>query len=121
MASRVFAAISPARWRLILHLLGLAVLLASYSGAALVWRAQTHLDESNASLAANDAAPLSPLDSRTSTRQLDLQYGKMGLLMEGVTEWVESLTHGKGLAKSMIVISSAAAIGCFIAAGRRTI
>ena len=101
---------------MILHVLGLAVLLAGYSGAALAWRAQDRMDQENAAL----AGPLAPLDSRTSTRQIEVQYGKMGLLMEGATEWAESLTHGKGLAKTLIVLSSAAAIGCFIAAGRRT-
>jgi len=121
MASNFFAAISPRRWRLILHLVGLAVLLAGYSGAALAWRAQVRLDQKNASLTASDGALLSPLDSRTDTRQIEIQYGKMGLLMEGVTEWAENVTHGIGLAKTLVVLSSATAIGCFIAAGRRTV
>lgn len=111
---------SPARLRLILHIVGLAVLLAGYSGAALAWRAQERIDRENAILEANDAGSLSPLDSRTGTRQLEVQYGRMGVVMAGVAEWVESMTHGKRLAEILIVISSATTIGCFIAASRRT-
>lgn len=102
-----------------LNLLGLAILLAGYSAAALVWRAQDRIDQANAGdQTGNDAASLSPLDSRKDTRQLEVYYGKTGLLMEGWTEWAESLTHGKPLAKIIIVLSSATAIGCFLAAGR---
>jgi hypothetical protein len=119
MAPKFFAAISSARWRLILHLLGLAVLLAGYSGATLAWRAQDRIDQQNAYLAAHDADSLSPLDSRTGTRQLEVQYGKMGLVAAGLAEWAESLMHGKRLAEVLIVLSSAAAIVCFIAAGHR--
>jgi len=121
VAPRFFASIAPARVRLILHLFGLAVLLAGYSGAALAWRAQTRIDQENAYLAAHNADSLSPLDSRTGSQQLELQYGKMGLLMAGCAEWVKSLTHGRRLAETLVVLSSAAAIGSFIAAGRRTI
>ena len=116
---RFFASISPARIRLIFRLLGLVILLAGYSGAALIWRAQDRIDQENAgNQAAQDAAPLSPLDSRKDMRQLEVYYGKTGLLMEGWMEWAEGLTHGKPLAKTIIVLSSAIAIGCFIAAGR---
>jgi hypothetical protein len=120
MPPRFFASIAPARVRVILHFVGLAVLLAGYSGAALVWRPLARIDQENADLAANAASPLSPLDSRKDTRQIELYYGKSGLLMEGATEWIESFAHGKRLAETLVVLSSATAIGCFIAAGRRT-
>jgi hypothetical protein len=104
--------------RLILHVLGLAVLLAGYSGAALAWRAQDRIDQENAFLEANDAAQLSPLDSRKGSRQLEEMYGKAALVAAGWMEWAEGLTQGKGLAKTLVVLSSVTAIGCFIAAGR---
>jgi hypothetical protein len=116
----LFASISPARVRLILHLLGLAFLLAGYSGAALAWRTQARIDQANAYLEANDAAQLSTLDSRKGSQQLEQLYGKTGVVAAGWMEWAEGLTRGKGLAKTLVVLSSAAAIGCFIAAGRRT-
>jgi hypothetical protein len=107
--------------RLILHLLGLVILLAGYTEAALVWRGQDRIDQANADLAANPAAPLPPLDSKKDTREIELNYGKTGLLLESWTEWAESLTHGKPLAKTIIVISSLTAIGCFLVASRRTV
>lgn len=117
---RLFASVLPSRARLILHFLGLAVLLAGYSGAALAWRAQTRIDQENAILEAN-GAQLSPLDTRKGLRQLEEMYGKAGVVSAGWMEWAESLTHGKGLAKTLVVLSSASAIGCFVAAGRRRI
>jgi hypothetical protein len=35
-----------------------------------------------------------------------------------VMAWAESLTQGRGLAETLVVLASAAAIGCFIAADR---
>jgi len=120
MVPRFLASISPAKLRLSINLVGVVILLAGYCGAALIWRAQDRIDHENADRqAVNDAAPLSLLDSRTATRQVELNYGKMGLLMERWTEWAESLTHGKPLAKTIIVLSSVAAIGCFLVAGRQ--
>jgi hypothetical protein len=110
---------SRARVRLILNLAGLVVLLAGYTTAALIWRAQSRVDQANADLAANPAAPVPPLDSKKDARQIEVEYGKSGVLMESFMEWAGSLTHGKNLAKIIIVASSVAAIGCFFMAGRR--
>jgi hypothetical protein len=121
MVPRFLASISPARLRLVLHLLGAVILLAGYSGAALVWRAQDRIDQQNAYLEANGVDINSPLDSRRDTQQLQLQYGAMGLVTEGVREFVARWTHGRPLAKAMIVLSSASAIGCFLVAGRRAL
>jgi hypothetical protein len=120
MASGFLAKISPARLRLILHLIGGVILLAGYSGAALAWWAQVRIDQENAYLAAHGVDLASPLDSRRGSQQLEGQYGKMGLVMEGVGEFVTKWTHGRPLAKAMIALSSVAAIGCFLFAGRRT-
>ena len=105
------------RLRLLLNLAGAIVLLAGYTGAVLVWRAQDRLEQPDA--AAAEAAPLPLLDSRRDSQQVELNFGKSGLLIERALEWLESLTHGRRLAKTLIVLSSAAAIGCFVAAGRR--
>jgi hypothetical protein len=119
MVPGFIASISPARLRLILHLLGVMILLAGYAGAALVWRAQDRIDQENAYLEAN-GVDLSPLDSRRGTQQLEGQYGKMGILMESTGELAVKWTHGRPLAKALIVLSSLAAIGCFLVARRRT-
>lgn len=102
--------------RLLLNLIGLVILAAGYTAGILVWRAQDRLDDRQI---VDSSAPLAPLDSRKDTRQLQVYYGTSGLVMERMTEWFASLVHGRGLAKTLVVLSSAAAIGCFLAANRR--
>jgi hypothetical protein len=110
----------PARFRLILHILGLVILAAGYLGAAVAWRAQDRIDQENAVLEAN-GGDLSALDSRSGTQQIEEMYGKTGVVAAGWLEWAEGFTQGKGLAKMLVVLSSAASIGCFIAAGQKRI
>ncbi len=120
MVPNFIASMSVARVRLVLRLLGLTVLLAGYTGAGLAWRAQESIDRENAILEANDVQ-LSTLDSRKGSRQVEQMYGKEGLLASSWMDWAEGLMRGKGLARTLIVLSSTTAIGCFIAAGRKQI
>jgi hypothetical protein len=118
MVPKFPASIPAAKRRWILHMVGVVILLAGYSSAILLWRAQDRIDQKNADLIGNEAAPLRTLDSKKDSRQVEVYYGKTGLLLERWTEWAESLTHGRPLAKVLIVFSSAVAIGCFLVAGR---
>ena len=97
--------------------MGLVILAAGYVGAALAWRAQDRIDQQNAILEANGVEQ-SALDSRSGTQQIEEMYGKTGVVAAGWMEWAEGLTHGRGLAKTLVLLSSAGAIGCFIAAGK---
>jgi len=108
----LLAWIPPGRWRLVLNVLGLAFLLAGYTAAVLIWRAQDNA-------LASDPVLESPLDSRKDSRQIEEMYGKSGLIAEGWAEGLRKLTHGRPLARMLIVVSSVAAIGCFLAGGRR--
>ena len=105
--------------RSILHVVGVVVLLAGYSGAALAWRAQARLDAENQFLEANDAGGLSTGDSRQGSQRVEEMYGKAGMLAVSWRDWIKSLTHGRGLAETLVVVSSTAAIGCFVAAGQK--
>jgi hypothetical protein len=100
------------RW--LLNVGGVAVLLAGFSGAMAIWRAADRAER-----ALSDSMPLAPLDSRKDTQKMEIYYGKAGVMMESWTEWFQTMTHGKPLAETMVVASSAAAIVCFIAAGRQ--
>jgi hypothetical protein len=83
--------------------------------AVLIWRAQDRMDRENESALAADAqAPLSPLDSRRHTRDVELYSGKLGVLMEEAKE----LLHGKPLAKTIAVASVLTATGFFLVATR---
>lgn len=105
--------------RLTLRVLGVVILLAGYIGAAVAWRGQDRIDRENAILEAN-GVDTSASDSRSQSRQVESLYGKSGLLAENTADWFKSLTRGRGLAESLVVLSSAIAIGCFVAAGHRS-
>ena len=62
--------------------------------------AQDRLDQENAFLAANDAARLSPLDSRKGSRQLEEMYGKSGVVAAGLMESAERFDAGQGLGQN---------------------
>ena len=66
----------------------------------------------------NPSDPLAISDSKKQTRQVEIYYGKTGVLMERWSEDWEILTHGKGLAKSVVVVSSLTAAACFLIATR---
>lgn len=100
--------------RLFFYILGFAVLLAGYIGAAAVWRGQQRLEA-----APSPNAPLSVLDSRKDSRQMEMLEGKEGLFMEQCLQWLRSFLHGRRLAGLLVVGSSLGAIACFIAAAFR--
>jgi len=107
-----------------LNFIAVALLVAGLTTAALVWQAQDRVDRQNAALQAADAgnvssaAPLQPADSRKHTRQVEIYYGKMGLVIEQFTDWADGLTHGKPLADTIAVLSLAAAASLFALAKR---
>jgi hypothetical protein len=91
------------------------VLVAGLGSAVLIWRAQDRIErEDEAAQIANPGAPLSPLDSRRQVRDVEIYYGKLGVLMEEADE----LLHGKPLAKTIAVVSVITAAGLFLVAAR---
>ena len=106
---------SVAQVRRALKGLGVVVLLAGLGSAVVIWRAQDRIErEDAAAQAANPNAALSPLDSRRQVREVELYYGKLGVLMEEADE----LLHGKPLAKTIAGVSVIAATGLFLVAAR---
>ena len=112
---RWWQSISFAQLRSGLNWLGVAVLVVGLGSAVLIWRAQDRIDRENAAAEyADPAAPLSPLDSRRQVRDVEMYYGKLGVLVEEAKE----LFHGKPLAKTIGVVSVLAAAGLFLVAAR---
>ena len=94
---------------------GVAILVVGLGSAASIWRAQDRIERENeAAQAADAAAPLSTLDSRRQVRDVELYYGKLGVLMEEGKE----LLHGKPLAKTIAAVSVLTASGLFLLAAR---
>jgi hypothetical protein len=107
--------ISFAQLRSRINWLGVVVLVAGLGSAVLIWRAQDRIErEAEAAQSADPAAPLSPLDSRRQVRDVEMYYGKLGVLMEEA----EELLHGKPLAKTIAVVSVFTATGLFLVAAR---
>jgi len=91
------------------------VLVVGLGSAGLIWRAQDRIErQDEAAQAANPADPLSPLDSRKHVRDVEIYYGKTGVLVEEAGE----MLHGKPLAKTIAVVSVMTATGLFLVAAR---
>jgi hypothetical protein len=67
---------------------------------------------------ADPAAPLAPSDSRKLSREIEIYYGKTGVLMERWREGLETFTYGKRLALLILVTSSLSAGACFLLSQR---
>jgi hypothetical protein len=98
--------------------MGALVLLVGFISATFIWRTQGQVGKENDDEAANPAAPLATSDSRKQSREVEIYYGKTGLLLERWSERVEGLAHGKPVAKLIAVVSSLTAVGCFFVAAR---
>src|SRR5579871_2185861 len=78
--------------------LGAAVLVAGFASAAAVWFHQTRLERKQAEAqAAGAPTEFLPLDSRKHVRDVEMYYGRLGVLMEQG----KNLLHGKPLAKTI--------------------
>jgi|SRR5579872_6126719 len=109
--------ISPNQLRTALNYFGALVLVVGFISAALVWRASERSPEAgDERLSAT--GPLAASDSRKQSREIEIYYGKTGLLMERWREGMEGLSHGKPLAKLIVVVSSITGVGCFLLATR---
>lgn len=91
------------------------ILVIGLGSAVVLWRAQDKLErEEAAARADNPSGPLAPLDSGKHVRDVEIYYGKAGLLMEQADE----LFHGKPLAKTIGISSMLIATGLFLLAAR---
>jgi hypothetical protein len=103
------------RLRTVLNWSGVVILMVGLGGSVLVWRAQDRIERENeAAQIADPAAPLPPLDSRKHVRDVEIYYGKVGVLLEKADESF----HGKSLAKTIAVVSVVTATGLFLVAVR---
>jgi hypothetical protein len=104
--------------RLPLRVIGALILVAGLTASWWVWRTQDRDQELEQEQLNNPSAPLAVSDSRKQSRNVEIYYGKTGLLVERWSERLEPWSHGKPLAEIIAVISLVSATGCFFLAAR---
>ena len=113
---KLLQANSAANVRLALNLAGMLILLVGLASAVIIWRAHAGEQQTRDEQIINPEAPLTPSDSRKQSREIEIYYGKTGLLFERWSEQAAALFHGKALAKVIAIGSGITAFGCFRAA-----
>ena len=94
------------------------MLLLGLSTAALIWYDSGGEQQSSLDPNSNPATPLAPSDSAKQSRQIEIYYGKTGLLYERWCEKARVLFHGTALARLIGISSLVVASGCFLIASR---
>lgn len=112
--------------RTALNLLGIAVLLLGVCSACLVyWTGEDRSPRQSKSQGTSDMgngwkdSTLSPEDSKGSSRDIEMLYGKLGVLL--TTSWhrcQELLNDPKSGATMIVIISALTAFTCFVLAIR---
>ncbi|HZR16147.1 MAG TPA: hypothetical protein VFE51_02365 [Verrucomicrobiae bacterium] len=106
-----------ARLQRSLKAVGWIILVSGLTSSALIWHAHAR-DKEVLNDPADPMAPLATSDSRKQSRQVEIYYGKTGLLFERWSEKAAELSHGKPLAEMVFGISLIAALGCFFVSSR---
>ena len=107
-----------------LNTLGLAVLLLGLGAADMVyWAGPDRLEQSNRRgtsqlETADQDFTLSIEDSRKSSREVEMYYGKLGLVALQWSRRLDALKRPGPLALMITIFSTLAASGCFLAANR---
>ena len=106
------------RLRLALKVGGCVILVSGWISAALIWHAHAHDNDFADDRLANPLMPLTTGESRKQSRQVEIYYGKTGVLFERWSEKAAELSHGKPLAELVFGISLITSLGCFFLASR---
>lgn len=106
-----------------IRFLGVVVLLVGLVSAVLIYRSGEVLSTQPDRRASHTAYEdrdfnLSLEDSKKATREMEIYYGKLGLVFVKGSGWLEKLKQPKPMAVSIAILSTLAASGCFVAANR---
>src|SRR5579864_5962782 len=85
-----------------LNWLGVLILVAGLGSAAVIWRTAGSTSP-NPDERIDPSTPLVPSDSRKQTRQIEIYYGKTGVLAERWREELEQFKSGKPLAEVVVL------------------
>lgn len=102
--------------RLALNVAATGILLTGLTAAFIIWRA--HENDNDTDQPVNPSLPLAVSDSQKQSREIEIYYGKTGVLFERCSEEIATLSHGKPLAKSIAIASGFLAIACVLIGAR---
>jgi hypothetical protein len=100
-------------------MLGAVIIVGGFVAAGSNWYSQDVVERQARARQTNDLAgaaaaePLPPDDSRRYTHDVEMYYGKTGMLLDSWTRVLESWTHGKRLSVVIAIGSLVVAGGCF--------
>ena len=114
----VLRSASATQVRLALRYSGLFILTIGCVAAFMIWAANHNPRDGIDERINNPNGPLAATDSRKASRDIEMYYGKTGLLMERWREDLGSLGHGKRLAILILVGVALTSAGCFLVAER---
>ncbi|MDR3403384.1 MAG: hypothetical protein P4L99_12875 [Chthoniobacter sp.] len=104
--------LSPAR-RTLLNQIGLVILVAGFClGGLIYWSAPPDKD-GDSSYSVDDDASLSPEDTRRYGHDTEMNFGKMGMLVDKGMRSAAKLGEPKPLAITVTIVSILTAVGCF--------
>jgi hypothetical protein len=110
--------LSSAR-RTLLNEIGILILVVGFCVGGLIYRsAPPDAGGSSANVAVDDSS-LPPEDTRRYAHDTEMNFGKLGLLMDEGKRAAAKLGEPKPLAFSVAVVSIIAAAGCFVAGAHR--
>jgi len=108
--------LTPAR-RTLLNRFGAVVLFVGIClGAFLYWSAPPARDGSDT---VYDDSTLSPEDTRRYVHDTEVNFGKVGMLVDGWTRAVATLGKPRPLGITIIIVSALVAGGCFLAGAEK--
>jgi hypothetical protein len=117
MKLRLFPIAGFVTHRRMLEMLAVTVFLSGLCCAGYIWIAQDRLERQAKAEGVELAGAVAPEDSRRYAHDTELYYGKTGLLVEGWKRSLGVLTHGKGLALTIGMVSLVMAVGIYYFAG----
>jgi hypothetical protein len=97
-------------WKRTPNLVGALVLVTGLGLAGWIWHTQGGAAEEDLSKL---GLALAPEDSAKYQRDVEVYYGKLGLLTDKWTRQLEALGHGKPLAELIGIGSLLASVACF--------
>jgi len=110
--------LSPAR-RSLLNQIGLVILVAGFCLGSLIYGSASPDKAGASSYSVDDDPSLPPEDTRRYSHDTEVNFGKVGILVDKGMRSAAKLGEPKPLAITVMIVAAVVAAGCFWAASHR--